>query len=240
MTFVLFCIFITVATASATHGFAPLWTIRGGAMPSNDEDKPFYALGVNIARQVGTELKQILTVEEMATAIAGYTDSMKSLNSEAEEKKILSEHGATLNEIITKRALANLEQRKSEGSDAIVAFVAGNKEAVTTETGLVYWEEVTGSGKQPTAESTVEVHYHGTLMDGTVFDSSKMSGQPVQFPLDKVIKGWSEGVLRMKEGGKATLYLPSDLAYGDGGSPPQIPGGSALKFEIELISVVQQ
>jgi FKBP-type peptidyl-prolyl cis-trans isomerase FkpA len=219
------------------HPVNPLW-IQGGAVPSNADDKPFYALGINIARQVGTELKTILTPDEMAIMIEGYADSMKSSMGDAEEKKVLQQFGPALNDIVTKRAMANLEKRKSEGKTAIDTFKKDHKDTVTTDTGLVYWEEVQGTGKSPTAESTVEVHYHGTLTDGTVFDSSKLRGQSVQFPLSKVIKGWSEGVLLMKEGGKATLMLPAELAYGDGGSPPQIPGGSTLQFEIELISVV--
>lgn len=82
------------------------------------------------------------------------------------------------------------------------------------------------------------MHYHGTLSDGTVFDSSVERGEPLKFPLSNVIAGWQEGVAMMKAGGKATLVVPSDLAYGDSGSPPVIPPGATLRFDVELIEVM--
>jgi len=94
-----------------------------------------------------------------------------------------------------------------------------------------------GDGASPTLQSTVEVHYHGTLTDGTVFDSSVERGQTISFPLGGVIKGWQEGLQLMKEGGKATLICPSDIAYGDAGSGEVIPPGATLKFEVELFKV---
>ena len=90
---------------------------------------------------------------------------------------------------------------------------------------------------QDTLASTVRVHYHGTLVDGTVFDSSKERGEPLEFPLRNVIKGWQEGVALMKVGGKATLVCPPDIAYGDSGSPPVIAPGATLVFEVELLNV---
>ena len=93
-----------------------------------------------------------------------------------------------------------------------------------------------GAGANPTATSTVKVHYHGTLRDGTVFDSSVQRGQPISFPLNGVIPCWTEGVQKMKVGGKAKLVCPSDTAYGDQGSGP-IPGGATLLFEVELIAI---
>ena len=90
----------------------------------------------------------------------------------------------------------------------------------------------------PKATDTVKVHYHGTLINGTVFDSSVDRGKPVSFPLNRVIKGWTEGLQNVKTGGKVKLVIPSNLAYGDAGAPPKIPGGATLVFEVELIEIV--
>src|SRR6185295_14174222 len=98
--------------------------------------------------------------------------------------------------------------------------------------GLIYFEQVAGTGAQPSATDTVKVNYRGTLVDGTEFDSSYKHGQPLQFALNQVIRCWTEGVAKMKVGGKAKLVCPSDIAYGDQGNP-SIPGGAALIFEVE-------
>ena len=119
----------------------------------------------------------------------------------------------------------------------VADFLKANEGATQTDRGLVYLETKEGDGKSPTLENTVEVHYHGTLPDGTVFDSSVQRGQTISFPLNGVIKGWQEGLQLMKEGGKATLLCPSDLAYGDAGSGDLIQPGATLQFEVELIAV---
>jgi FKBP-type peptidyl-prolyl cis-trans isomerase len=100
-------------------------------------------------------------------------------------------------------------------------------------------DEVVGTGKEAKTGSTVSVHYTGTLMNGTQFDSSRTSGKPFEFTLGEghVIKGWDQGVVGMKVGGKRKLTIPSDLAYGEQGSPPTIPPNAALKFDIELLDV---
>ena len=110
--------------------------------------------------------------------------------------------------------------------------------AERTESGIVIQEVTAGSGSRPAAEDTVQVHYHGTLRDGTVFDSSVERGEPATFPLTGVIACWTEGVQRISVGGKSRLVCPPDLAYGPQGRPG-IPGNAALVFEVELLDIVQ-
>ncbi len=131
-----------------------------------------------------------------------------------------------------KTATLNIEQGE--------VFLAGNakREGVTTTaSGLQYEVLQQGSGTQhPSAESTVNVHYHGTLTDGTVFDSSVERGEPISFPLNRVIKGWTEGVQLMKTGDKFRFFIPADLGYGSR-SAGKIPPGSVLIFDVELLAI---
>ena len=109
--------------------------------------------------------------------------------------------------------------------------------AVRTGSGLVYRELKVGTGASPKVTDTVKVHYRGTLVDGTEFDSSYKRNEPAPFPLNQVIPCWTEGVQRMKVGGKSQLVCPSNIAYGDRGSPPVIPPGATLIFEVELLRI---
>lgn len=127
---------------------------------------------------------------------------------------------------------------------AVVAFMAlrdggGAGGEVTTASGLKYIDEVVGTGESPSTGKNVRVHYTGTLVDGTKFDSSVDRGQPFEFRIGTggVIKGWDEGVMTMKVGGKRRLIIPSNLGYGAAGSPPKIPPNATLNFEIELLGV---
>ena len=116
----------------------------------------------------------------------------------------------------------------------------GKKEGITTTaSGLQYKVITEGTGAQPKATDQVSVNYRGTLVNGTEFDSSYKRGEPATFALNQVIPCWTEGVQRLKAGGKARLVCPSEIAYGDRGAPPTIPGGATLIFEVELIEVVK-
>lgn len=210
--------------------------MSGGNMPDDDKLKPFYALGINVAKQVGGELKQILDAEEVKVMLDGFNDSMKGEN--PEDMAILQQYGPELNALLQGRAVKAVETEKEKGKDFIASYLLKNPRAQQTSSGLVFNEILAGVGAQPTGASTVLVHYHGTLSDGTVFDSSVQRGEPIKFPLKNVIMGWQEGVAMMKTGGKAELVVPSELAYGDNGSPPVIPPGATLIFEVELIEVV--
>lgn len=111
--------------------------------------------------------------------------------------------------------------------------------AVKTASGLVYKSLVDGKGPQPAASATVKVNYEGTFIDGKVFDSSKKNGGPISFPLNRVIKCWTEGVQKMRVGGKARLVCPPSIAYGPGGMPGAIPPNSTLVFEVELLAIAE-
>ncbi len=121
--------------------------------------------------------------------------------------------------------------------DDVIGKAAAEKGAVKTDSGMVYRSLTEGKGANPKATDTVQVHYKGTFPDGKEFDSSYKRGQPTEFPLNRVIKCWTEGVQKMKVGGKAKLICPSDIAYGDSGSPPAIKPGSTLVFEVELLDI---
>ena len=122
-------------------------------------------------------------------------------------------------------------------SQAFLAKAAAEPGAQQTASGLVYREITAGSGASPKATDTVKVHYRGTLINGKEFDSSYARNQPAEFPLNGVIPCWTEGVQKMKVGGKSRLVCPSSIAYGDAGAPPDIPGGATLIFEIELLGI---
>jgi FKBP-type peptidyl-prolyl cis-trans isomerase len=154
-----------------------------------------------------------------------------------EPRTILQTYGPKLNEILKERTNNIVEKVKQDGIEYIENFLDCTPEAVRTESGMVYYSMTEGTGAQPSITSTVEVHYHGMLLDGTVFDSSVDRKQTISFPLQGVIKGWQEGLQLMKEGGKATLIIPADLAYGEAGSGETIPPGATLKFEVELFKV---
>ena len=207
------------------------------AMPHSDEKMPFYALGVNLANQLGKgQLSTLLDDDEMDLVVEGFAATMKD-SALVDGKAVLMQYGMELNQLLTMRTNEISEHVKKDGEKFVENFLDCNDEAIKTDSGLVYYEMVAGTGTQPTAADTVEVHYHGTLIDGTVFDSSVDRGQTISFPLSNVIKGWQEGLAMMKEGGKATLVIPSDLAYGEAGTGDSIPGGATLKFEVELFKV---
>ncbi|MDP3082442.1 MAG: FKBP-type peptidyl-prolyl cis-trans isomerase [Rubrivivax sp.] len=120
----------------------------------------------------------------------------------------------------------------------VIAKASAEPGAVVTASGLVYRSLKDGSGASPAATDTVKVHYRGTFPDGREFDSSHKRGQPAEFPLNRVIPCWTEGVQRMKPGGKARLTCPAAIAYGERGAGSAIPANAILHFEVELIAVV--
>ena len=135
-------------------------------------------------------------------------------------------------------AAALLLLASAAGADAYLDEMAAEEGAVTTPSGLVYRELAAGEGASPTLASVVRAHYHGTLADGTVFDSSVQRGEPLVIPLSRVIKCWQEGIPMMKVGGRAKLTCPADIAYGRRAAG-SIPPNSTLTFEVELLDIVR-
>ena len=197
--------------------------------PESDRDKMFYYLGMvvsqNLAPLTLSENEVDLVVQGMREALAGEAPEMED-----------AVYDAMLNELAQERMYAGAAE-EVVAAQAYIDKMAKEEGAVKTESGIVIVEITAGTGKSPSADSTIKAHYHGTLRDGTVFDSSVDRGQPLTISLSNVIPCWREGIPTMKEGGKSKLTCPSNQAYGDRASGP-IPGGSALTFVVELIEVV--
>ena len=210
----------TATTAATVVKFPTRLSSTKPPMPYDDDKMPFYALGTNLAVQIGGQanFQTLLDENEMDICLQAFCDTLRGTTDTTIARTILSTYGPQLNKILQERTSRIMDRVKKDGEEFISTFLDCNEEAIKTDTGLVYCEMKAGDGKQPTLKSTVEVHYHGTLTDGTVFDSSVDRGQTISFPLSGVIQGWQQGLQMMKEGGKATLVIPGDLAYGDAGS----------------------
>jgi len=172
------------------------------SMPYDDDKMVFYTLGTNLAFQIGDmDIKSLLEKEEIDVVLEAFRDNLLGTALQ-DPRTVLEKYGPQLNVILRERATRNMERVKKEGQDFVGSFTDKNPEATTTDSGLVYLETLQGTGESPTVDSTVEVHYHGTLADGTVVDSSVDRGESISFPLREVIKGWTEGLQLMKEGGR--------------------------------------
>lgn len=187
-----------------------------------------YALGYEVAHQTPPELD----INSFITGVrAGHT-KQKPVYTEEELQKAYEQFQAEMQQ--------KQQTEKTQAKDSGDQFLTENKNkpgVQSTASGLQYKTTQEGTGKQPTASSLVTVHYTGKLVDGTVFDSSVERGEPIEFPLNQVVAGWTEGLQLMKEGGKATLYIPAHLGYGEQGVPGTIPPNSTLIFDVELIKV---
>lgn len=209
---------------------------------TNDKIRSSYSIGVDIANSMK---RQSLDLDSAALA-AGVSDGFagKTQLTEAEMEKVMNDFKASL----MKKRQAEMEKMQAESDAAAPAnakkgaeYLAANakKEGVkTTASGLQYKVLKAGpnGGKSPKATDSVKVHYHGTLVDGTVFDSSVQRGEPISFPLNGVIPGWTEGVQLMKVGDKFQFTIPANLAYGDRGQGPIGPN-STLIFDVELLDI---
>lgn len=193
-----------------------------------DEEKTVYALGLQVYRSLAQFDLSPAELELIQRALADAAAGKPAVD--------VNEWAPKLQPFGQVRS-ARVAGRQKAASKDYLAKAAAEPGAIKTESGLIYKDLQPGTGASPAASDTVKVNYRGTLIDGTEFDSSYKRNQPAQFPLSGVIRCWTEGVQKMKVGGKARLVCPSDIAYGDNGRPPTIPGGATLVFEIELLEI---
>ena len=198
--------------------------------PTNDDQKTLYALGLAISQSLGTFAR---SESELDFVKSGLTDGALKRTPKAD----LQTFGPKIQQLQQARAAVVADAEKKAGA-AYLTKAAAEKGSTKTESGIVITSIKPGTGATPKPTDTVKVHYHGTLLDGTVFDSSVKRGEPATFPLSQVIKCWTEGVQQIKVGGKSRLVCPANLAYGDRGSPPAIKPGATLIFEVELLEIV--
>jgi len=195
-----------------------------------EKQKLSYAFGI----QIGQDMKRNGMDIDTASIAMAIDDVM------AGKPKLTMEEVQTMFSDYQQREMAKRElaaqANKAEG-EAFLEANKGKNGVTVLPSGLQYKVITAGTGKQPTVDSTVSVHYRGTLLNGTEFDSSHKRGAPVTFPVNGVIKGWTEALLLMKEGAKWQLFIPSDLAYGARGVGADIGPNSVLTFDVELLSV---
>ena len=200
-------------------------------------DKLSYALGLGIGQQLAQMGAQNISADDFAQAIKDVLEGHELQVSHREAQGIVQEY---FQQQEKKMQAAREEQGKLQ-KEAGEKFLAENKNKegiVTLPSGLQYQVLKEGNGKKPTAKDTVMCHYEGTLIDGTIFDSSYQRGEPATFPLQQVIAGWTEGLQLMQEGAKYRFFIPYRLGYGAGGAGASIPPFAALVFDVELIQVV--
>ncbi len=203
--------------------------------PESLEDRVSYSYGLMIARQL-TERGIEINLDQFTAAFKTVVDGGEPLLTEDEVAAAFEENQKQV-------AMANMSPADKANLEEGVKFLEENatKEGVkVTDSGLQYEVLEEGEGASPEATDVVKVHYHGTLIDGTVFDSSVDRGEPTSFPLNRVIPGWTEGVQLMKEGAKYRFYVPQDLAYGERGAGADIKPFSTLIFEVELLGIGEE
>ncbi|SDP27643.1 FKBP-type peptidyl-prolyl cis-trans isomerase [Desulforhopalus singaporensis] len=207
------------------------------AAPSTFEEKLSYSMGFEVGnyfKSAGGDIQKEFLITGIEDAFNGESPVL-SVEEMAQVKKEFGEK-------LQQEQLAQLEEMKAKNKADGEAFLVENKKkegVIVTESGLQYEVLNAGEGAKPTAEDTVKVEYVGTLIDGTEFDSTAKHGEPAQFQVGQVIKGWSEALQLMSVGTKLKLVIPADLAYGEKGAAPIIQPNSTLVFEVELLEIVK-
>ena len=196
---------------------------------STQMDSVSYALGVLFATNMKSEGMNEINSEALASGFSAVMNDNATIGAEEADALV-----RTAMEAVKEKAS---QADRAEG-ESFLAENAKKKGINVTETGLQYQHDTEGTGENPGPTDKVTVHYKGTLLDGTEFDSSYKRGEPISFPLNGVIPGWTEGLQLMKVGGKTTFYIPQDLAYGARPNPGgPIPPYAALIFEVELLGI---
>ncbi len=199
----------------------------------SEDEKAVLALGAAIGQQAAQSVKALnLSPAELELLKKGMAASLAGEKPQYD----IQQYGPKLQARAEAQAGVAAAGEKAK-SAAFRDAAAAEPGAVKTASGLVYKTLTPGNGPSPKATDTVSVHYHGTLPDGKVFDSSVQRGQPAEFQLNQVVPCWTEGVQRMKVGEKAKLVCPSEIAYGDRGAGPDIGPGATLVFEVELLAI---
>ncbi len=196
---------------------------------TTEKDVVSYSLGVNIAESVKNQGFEDLSTEALCQAISDVLGNQTLQIEAAKAGKILNDYFQSMQ-----------ERKHSKNVEEGAKFLKENstkEDVITLPSGLQYKILIAGNGPKPKATDKVTTHYHGTLINGTVFDSSVERGQPATFPVNGVIAGWVEALQLMSTGSKWQLYVPSDLAYGPRGASEQIGPNTTLIFDVELISI---
>ena len=225
-------ILFTMASALAVGAMLPTQSTAQDAKPQSLEDRISYAYGVVVARDL-KERGLPINVDQFVKAFSAVSTGKEPLLTEAEIGKAFDDNRLQMDE---EKATGADKENLATGKK----FLAENakKEGIkTTDRGLQYEVIKEGQGPKPSVESTVKVHYHGTLIDGTVFDSSVERKEPIEFALNRVIPGWTEGLQLMPQGSKYRLYIPYHLAYGEAKAGTKIKPYSALIFDVELLEI---
>ncbi len=202
-----------------------------------ERDKVSYLVGMQIGgslEQIKSEVDLPIVFQAIETVLSSgtllLTEEQAGEVQKAFADRLQAKHAAEQQAVATKN--------KSEG-EAFLASNKGKKGVKTTASGLQYQAVTEGKGPKPATTDRVKVHYTGTLLDGTKFDSSVDRGEPAEFALNQVIPGWTEALQLMPVGSKYTLWIPSELAYGDRGTPGPIGPNATLKFDVELLEIVK-
>lgn len=227
---------LTLLTAAGCQQSGNKDSLQMGQSLDNNKDSVSYSIGYDIGNSFSQQSEGDIDIEAFADGFqTGYTKGDPSLSDSA-MKVVLNRYQQKMRKKQQAEQKKALKENQKEGQE----FLSENKQkegVEVTDSGLQYRVMEQGSGATPSAEDRVRVHYKGTLIDGTVFDSSYERGKPAEFQVNQVIKGWQQALQMMKEGAKWKLFIPSNLAYGKRGAGSQIGPNETLIFEVELLEI---